>query len=110
MPKSLADMRDAMRQVMITAYIKGSKYNLEAIKKEHTASGKAADPACPWRPMSSAPKDGTAILALLEGCAFAHTIRWRDEGWVKVWGGYYLNGAAAPRYWVPVPDAPDDES
>ncbi len=33
MPKSLADMREAMRKVMSDAYIKGSNDTIEAIKK-----------------------------------------------------------------------------
>ena len=33
MPKSLADMREAMRKVISDAYIKGSNDTIEAIKK-----------------------------------------------------------------------------
>ena len=33
MPKTLADMREAMRKVMSDAYIKGSNDAIEAIKK-----------------------------------------------------------------------------
>jgi len=32
MPKTLADMREAMRKVMSDAYIKGSNYNYERIE------------------------------------------------------------------------------
>jgi hypothetical protein len=39
MPKTLADMREAMRKVMLDAYIKGSNDNFEAMKKAgHSAS------------------------------------------------------------------------
>lgn len=41
-PKSLADMREAMRKVMSEAYIKGSNDNFEAMKKAGHNVGLAA--------------------------------------------------------------------
>ncbi len=67
--------------------------------------------ASPWQSMRSAPKDGTAILALLESSDIAHAIRWsgncHDECWVIVWAGHQLTESDDPRYWMAIPDDPD---
>ena len=45
MPKTLADMREAMRKVMSDAYIKGSNDNFEAMKKTgHNAIAQGREP------------------------------------------------------------------
>ena len=46
MPKTLTDMREAMRKVMSDAYIKGSNDNFEAMKKAgHNANVTGLAPA-----------------------------------------------------------------
>ncbi len=68
-------------------------------------------PPAPWQPMRSAPKDGTAILALLQDSDIAHAIRWsgncHDECWVIVWDGHQLTESDGPRYWMTIPDDHD---
>lgn len=63
----------------------------------------------PWQPMREAPKDGTAVLALLNGSDIPHAIRWdKDLGrWCMTWDGFELTNTNGPRYWMPCPDDPD---
>jgi hypothetical protein len=69
--------------------------------------------ARPWQGMRSAPKDGTAILVLMDGSDIPHAARWLaaddkrgsgSEGWHLTWDGYWLH---QPRYWMACPDDPD---
>lgn len=65
-----------------------------------------------YKPMKDAPKDGTAILALLEGSNIPLPIRWwpkghklaeRGAGWYVTWDGHALQPADGPRGWLPIP-------
>lgn len=67
-----------------------------------------------WEPMRTAPRDGTAILVLLDGSDIPHAARWLAaddargsgaEGWHLTWDGYWLH---RPRYWMWCPDDPDE--
>jgi hypothetical protein len=61
-----------------------------------------------WRPIETAPKDGTEVIA-----ASVHTVRerprvwhvyltaWDAAGWVTSRGG-----AAEPTHWIPCPEPP----
>ena len=62
----------------------------------------------PWLRMKEAPKDGTAILALMEASDDPHTIRWFNGGWEMVWDAYRLSHADGPRFWMPVPRDPEE--
>ena len=53
--------------------------------------------------MSVAPKDGSAILALLEGSDIPLAIRWRDEGWEVTWDGHRLDKHNRPISWMEIP-------
>jgi hypothetical protein len=61
-----------------------------------------------WRPMDSAPKDGTVILAWSE--SLSHVIvQWAPDagqrtGWRVCWDFAYL--ARNPLRWMPLPAAP----
>lgn len=75
----------------------------------------ALDAATKWRPIATAPKDGTAVLALLDGSNVAHPVRWLDAGnkfakgvagWHVVWDLTPIAAHDGPIYWMPIPDAP----
>lgn len=67
-----------------------------------------------WQTMASAPRDGTAILAILPGSNVPHSIRyavtrsngraWR--GWLVCWDGHRLSDGDGPDYWQPFPPHP----
>ena len=75
-------------------------------------------PATPngWRPIETAPKDGTAVLSLLAGSDVAHPVRWLDSdhkfangaaGWHIVWDLSPVAQIDGPIYWMPIPAAPE---
>lgn len=62
-----------------------------------------------WRPIETAPKDGTAVL-VSEG-RFCHCVEWNEEfDWWAVddnkLGPFRLRGAA-PTHWMPPPPPPE---
>lgn len=61
----------------------------------------------PWHPMKLAPKDGTAVLALLEGSDIPHPVRWVDSGWRSSWDGYCFPPHDGPLCWMATPAAPN---
>ena len=63
----------------------------------------------PWQPMRTAPMDGTAVLALLDGSDIPLPIRWDVDiaGWRVTWDDYVLSDTDGPRYWMPCPDDPE---
>jgi len=74
----------------------------------------------PWRPMKDAPKDGWAILVLLDGSDIPHAVRWlrgKDDphateetegpGWYMTWDGSPVSEHSGPRYWMECPADPD---
>lgn len=77
-----------------------------------------------WQPMKTAPKDGTAVLVLLDGSDIPHAVRWINgpesphyvkklmdvPGWHITWDASPLSILSGPRYWMHCPDDPDDAS
>lgn len=65
----------------------------------------------PWRPMGTAPKDGTAVLLILKGSRYPLTVtaKWRPRiaKWVVAWNDALLSDFH-PRYWMPCPNDPDE--
>lgn len=74
----------------------------------------------PWQPMRTAPKDGTAVLVLLDGSDVpkgAHWLSGPDDpratdtatvpGWYLTWDGWLVKAHEGPRYWMHCPDDPD---
>jgi len=70
----------------------------------------------PWKPMRTAPKDGAAVLVLLEGSDIPKAVRWLDAdnecaldgaGWYMTWDGHRFTEADGPRYWMPIPEDPE---
>jgi len=71
----------------------------------------------PYRPMRIAPKNGHAVLALVEGSDIPRAIRWlasddpralSGAGWYMTWDDTFIDPANdGPRYWMPIADDPD---
>ena len=71
----------------------------------------------PYRPMRTAPQNGHAVLALVEGSDIPRAIRWRASddpralsgaGWYMTWDDTFIDPASdGPRYWMPIADDPD---
>ncbi|MGI9295970.1 MAG: DUF551 domain-containing protein [Pseudomonadales bacterium] len=57
-----------------------------------------------WQPISSAPRDGSSILA--SDCGVIGVVRWQRDCWQVDAGrpGDYLN----PTHWMPLPSAPEE--
>lgn len=58
-----------------------------------------------WRPIETAPKDGTAILFIDEDTDIPHPVRWENTKWLHAWDGeeYPTFGKS---WWMPLPPAP----
>lgn len=78
-------------------------------------------PAAGWQSMRKAPKDGTAVLVLVEGSDIPRAARWlrgtddphatedtAGPGWHLTWDGTPIAQHDGPRYWMHCPDDPDD--
>lgn len=86
----------------------------EALEAAATSTGEADG----WRPIATAPKDGTSILALVPGThpvtgkSFIPDVAYWDQGWVTCEtcdvSGDDSDMAYAPRFWMPLPPAPAD--
>lgn len=70
-----------------------------------------------WKPIESAPKDGTSILAV---CAGVHertgipfipeVVEWTQYGWSnEMWGEQPNHGIYSPTHWRPLPTPPSGE-
>lgn len=83
----------------------------------------AAPAAAPWLHMKSAPKDGTAVLVLLDGSDIPHAARWisgpedshapsdtSSAGWYLTWDGYRLTERDGPRCWMQCPSESDPQA
>lgn len=67
----------------------------------------------PWRPMTTAPKDGSIVMVLLEGSDYPHPAYWltgpdsprviSDDtapGWRMAWDASPIADHDGPRYWM----------
>ena len=66
-----------------------------------------SQPVPEWQPVSTAPKDGTAILAWAEGVTT--TVYWHEglESWeLCQCGAFAESGEFWPQYWTPLLAAP----
>ena len=70
----------------------------------------------PWQRMTTAPKDGTAVLVLLCGSDIPNALRWLEScddrgrettGWNMVLDGHRITRADGPRLLMPIPEDPD---
>jgi hypothetical protein len=69
--------------------------------------GFSPSPGSAWSPISTAPKDGHAIIALLPDSDLPHTIRWRVDGWEIAWDQSPLGQHDQPQWWMPIPPPPN---
>jgi|SRR6266404_5505544 len=60
----------------------------------------------PWQPISSAPKDGTLILACgqIDGGYWRSTAVWREGKWLSTW--FTDEELFEPSNWMPLPQPP----
>lgn len=63
-----------------------------------------------WRPIETAPKDGSSIMAVVDGKIT--TAYWSADGWIWVlsvipWICDALDGMVSPTHWMPLPNGPD---
>ena len=68
-----------------------------------------------WKPIETAPKDGTVILAMLPDSDSCYTIEWADAdkgirkeagegvGWHHSWDGYFFQPHEQPIRWMHIP-------
>lgn len=60
-----------------------------------------------WLPIETAPKDGTAFLACLDGSDIPVGLRFTATGsLVLTWDGYTVNLIDWPKHWMRIPAAP----
>lgn len=59
-----------------------------------------------WHPISTAPKDGTAILAKLTDSDIPMPVRFGKGKWAVTWDCYPLSEFDGPTHWKPLPAPP----
>lgn len=64
-----------------------------------------------WQTMATAPKDGTTVLVLLQGSNIPYPVLWFSsmEKWYLTWYFTPISDGDTPRYWMPLPDDPDEK-
>jgi hypothetical protein len=67
-----------------------------------------------WQPIEMAPKDGTAILAIIDGLhkntgePFIAAVAWYSEGFWAV--SEEIEDSYQPTHWMPLPPPPNTQS
>lgn len=92
----------------------------QAARHMEELQAKADAITSPWQPMKTAPKNGWAVLVLLEGSDVPHAARWLSgpedpqatrettgPGWHLTWDGWPVPEHDGPRYWMAIPDDPE---
>lgn len=81
--------------------------DLLAILDDLDARRRSPSPeAVEWRPIESAPKDGTAVLTIHVGVDRHYEIAWFERrGWYGQASGYWQD-KDAPTHWQPLPSPP----
>lgn len=76
---------------------------VEALLTEHRALLSKRE----WRDISTAPKDGTYILAIMEGFELSTIVCWHNDMWRERTDVVYDNYAEySPTHWMPLPTPP----
>lgn len=71
-----------------------------------------------WKPIETAPKDGTTILAWGRYSDMPFTVRWKEKDWQPVWDGWPVIQSAGDSWteyhsadpishWMPLPAPPE---
>ena len=73
-----------------------------------------------WKPIETAPKDGTPVLAGRGGTypwGIPHILAWLDgpkvkagAGWYRVDGAHWNTRTLRPTHWMPLPSPPQKDS
>lgn len=112
---------------VLEAMEKDTSRNVDLYKALEPTIIQVHDPAPSWRPIESAPRDGTPILAwapMATEPAIARWFKWDagDEGWLTelVDGGpwkddqhfaeYWAETSYEPTHWMPLPSPPEDDA
>ena len=67
-----------------------------------------------WKPIETAPKDGTRIIALVDGSQ--RIVAWTKTSHVPLYGWCLVDQGAedcelcSPTYWMPLPDDPKEKN
>lgn len=59
-----------------------------------------------WKPIETAPKDGTEILLYEPGPAYVQMGYWVRDGWLMVDAQCGGESSATPTHWLPIPEPP----
>jgi DNA (cytosine-5)-methyltransferase 1 len=63
-----------------------------------------------WRPIETAPKDGTKVLLLLKDSDVPHAGYYKHRyGWRIAWDNHDLSEYDGPTHWMPLPPPPSTE-
>jgi len=90
----------------IAAEIESADYSAELLLQHLIVHWNRRDE---WQPIETAPKDRTAILAILGGCKTPYPIRFKNGEWCNCWDGCALVGDDTPTAWQPLPPPPSHE-
>lgn len=87
----------------------GGEYEVMATQWEWQA-WQAAAPA--WQPISTAPRDGTVVLARIPDQDVQQAVMWsaKENCWVIQWDHWKLDGFDTPTHWMPLPPAPEEKT
>lgn len=61
-----------------------------------------------WKPIDTAPKDGTAVLVSLTGSDIPYPARFQNGEWIMTWDCYALSEWDGPTHWMPCPEKPSN--
>ena len=56
-----------------------------------------------YRPMATAPTDGTVVLVLLPHSDIPHAARFEKGKWLNTWDHYQFTNHDSPIGWLPLP-------
>jgi hypothetical protein len=65
-----------------------------------------------WRPIETAPKDGSRVLLWLDCLSECYIGRWQPRGrspntWAVAFGSQATSLASGPTHWMPLPAPPE---
>jgi hypothetical protein len=79
--------------------------------------GHVEKPMNEWKPIASAPRDGSMILAYIPDCRFVVAVswrrvqvngEWRDLGWdTPAFNGWDMDMTGEPTHWMLAPKLPE---
>jgi hypothetical protein len=63
-----------------------------------------------WRPILTAPRDGTAILLWEPGIEEPHIGRWSTPPYAQWWSDSWAPPTCDPTHWMPLPAPPQSQN